>query len=297
MTAPSRPATLAPSRTIPSVAAVLPWLLLAAAFLTLFWRPAFLLGRDWWNDPEAGHGLLLAPVSIWLAWRTGVRPDVRGSRILGSALLLAAVLIRAASELAAEYFTMRMSLILALVGLVVTFWGIRQALAWWLPFTLLALSVPLPELLRSAIALPLQFQASELGAALLEWRQIPVHLAGNVLSIPGHRLFVTEACSGLRSLTALLSLGVLMGGLWLTHPVSRVGLLLLSIPIAVAVNGVRVFLTGFLVFFVDPALGDGFMHITEGWLLFLVSFALVAGLAWLVHKSERAATRWWHARH
>jgi exosortase len=283
------------SSTASGLGGALPWVVLAIAFLLLFWRPAMLLGRDWWNDPESGHGLLLAPISLWLAWRTGLRPDRKPAEALGLLVLAGAVLLRAGAELAAELFTMRMSLVMALAGLVVYYWGLRQALAWWLPFTLLALSVPLPELIRSAMALPLQFQASEMGAALLEWRHIPVHLSGNVISIPGHRLFVTEACSGLRSLTALLSLGVLMGGLWLTSPVSRVALILLAVPIAIAVNGVRVFMTGFLVYFVDPSLGEGFMHVTEGWLLFLISFALVSGLAVLVRAVERRVTRRTHA--
>lgn len=273
------------------LAEILPLAVLAVAFVILFWRPAMLLGRDWWNDPESGHGLLLAPVSIWLAWRSGLRPDRKAAPVLGALLLLGAVAVRGASELAAELFTMRMSLVMALVGLVVYYWGVRQALRWWLPITLVTLSVPLPELLRSAIALPLQFQASEMGAALLEWRRVPVDLTGNVITIPGHRLFVTEACSGLRSLTALLSLAVLIGGLWFQHPVTRVALLAVAVPLAIAVNGVRVFLTGFLVFFVDPKLGDGFMHLTEGWLLFLVSFALVGGAAALVRLVERRVLR------
>ena len=45
-----------------------------------------------------------------------------------------------------------------------------------------------------------------------------------------------------------------------------------------AVNGLRVFLTGFLVFFVTPEMGEGFMHYTEGWLLFLFSFGVLGGL-------------------
>ncbi len=295
MAAPAASTVAVRSGTASGVGAALPWVVLAIAFVLLFWRPAMLLGRDWWNDPESGHGLLLAPVSLWLAWRTGLRPDRKPALALGLLLLAGAVLLRAGAELAAELFTMRLSLVMALAGLVVYYWGLRQALAWWLPFTLLVLSVPLPELIRSAMALPLQFQASEMGAALLEWRQIPVHLSGNVISIPGHRLFVTEACSGLRSLTALLSLGVLMGGLWLRSPGSRVALILLAVPIAIAVNGVRVFMTGFLVYFVDPSLGEGFMHVTEGWLLFLISFALVSGLAVLVRAIERRVTRRTHA--
>lgn len=280
----------------PRVVEYLPWVLLAAAFVWLFWRPAMLMGRDWWNDPESGHGLLLGPVSVWLVWRAGFLKDARPSVVLGTLIVVAAVLVRTVSELAAELFTMRASMLMALAGLVVYYKGWRQAVAWWLPFTLVALSIPLPELIRQAIALPLQFIASEMGAALLEWRQIPVRLSGNIIDIPGHRLFVAEACSGLRSMTALLALGVLMGGLWLKSPVSRIALLLIAIPIAIVINGVRVFLTGFLIFFVDPSLGQGFMHMTEGWLLFLVSFAFVGGAAAMVGWTERSILRRWHAR-
>ena len=40
------------------------------AFLWLFWEPITTLGRDWWNDPEAGHGLLLGPLSVYLAFKS-----------------------------------------------------------------------------------------------------------------------------------------------------------------------------------------------------------------------------------
>lgn len=267
--------------------AVVPLALMALAFVALFARPAALLASDWWNDPEAGHGLLLAPAALWLAWKQGLITYRTPQPILGLVILVVAVLFRLAAELAAELFVMRGSMIVALVGVTTFYLGFRQVLAWWLPFLLLGLAVPLPELIRSAIALPLQYQASQLGAALLEWRHVPVQLAGNIIQLPGHKLFVTEACSGLRSLTALLSIGVLMGGLWLRYPLTRVLLIALAIPIAVLINGVRVFLTGFLVFFVDPKLGEGFMHVTEGWLLFVVSLVLVGGVAWMLTALER----------
>lgn len=264
----------------------------AVAFLALFGGPLRLLVQDWWNLPEAGHGLLLAPAAAWLAWRAGIQARSAPNHVLGIAILVVAVLIRYLSGLAAELFTMRESMVLALVGLTVYNYGARQVVWWWLPFTLAALSIPLPELVTQQLALPLQFRASRIGATLLSSRHVPVLLTGNVIRLPGRELFVTEACSGLRSLTALLSLGVLMGGIWLKHPLSRLILVAIAIPVAIVVNGVRVFLTGFLVFFVSPSLGEGFMHLTEGWLLFLVSFASLGFFAWAFVLGERQLARW-----
>ena len=259
----------------------------ALFFLLLFARPMRLLARDWWSNPEAGHGLLLAPLALWLIWRTPIRADAAPQARLGLLMVVGGVLVRYMSGLAAELYTMRMSMVLALAGLVVFAYGFRQLLRWWLPFTLLWLSVPLPELVTSALALPLQFKASEMGAGMLAWRDIPVRLDGNVIMLPGgHKLFVAEACSGLRSLTSLLSLGVLLGGMVLRWPVSRVLLVLAAIPIAILINGVRVFLTGFLVFFVSPEMGEGFMHTTEGWLMFLIAFIMLGSAAWIIGRGE-----------
>lgn len=271
---------------------ILPIALGALAFVWIFADPIQGLAKAWWDDPDAGHGLLLFPVSLWLAWQAGLRQDTRANVPLGTAILVGAVLLRALGGLAAEFFTQRFSIWLSLVGLVVFVWGFRQVLHWWLPITLLALAIPLPATITNSLAVPLQFQASRLGTALIEWRDIPVQLNGNVITIPGQRLFVAEACSGLRSLTALISLGVLIGGMWLTTLPGRATILLLAIPVAIAVNAVRIFLTAFLMFFVSPEMGTGFMHKTEGWALFVLALGMLAGLAVAVRWVERRIVAW-----
>ncbi|HET9013637.1 MAG TPA: exosortase/archaeosortase family protein, partial [Gemmatimonadaceae bacterium] len=226
----------------------------ALAGALLFAQPFASLVRDWWTVPEAGHGLLLAPVAVWLAWRSGIRAGAAPQPAFGLAVLIAAVLVRCAAGLAAELFTMRASMVMALAGLTIHRFGLRQLLHWWLPFTLAALSIPLPEIVTQVLARPLQIRASRMGATLLELRNVPVLLTGNVIRLPGHELFVTEACSGLRSITALLSVGVLASAMLLRTPVARVVLVLLTIPIAIVVNGLRVFMTGFLVYYISPEL-------------------------------------------
>ena len=269
-----------------------PHLATAIAFLALFAGPMRSLASQLWTDPDAGHGLLLIPLAGWLAWKRGVAPNAKAQPWLGLAMIAGAVLLRYVGGLAAELFTMRFSLFITLLGLVVFHKGVRQVLHWWLPVALLLLSIPLPVVVLGSLAMPLQLKASQIGAALLEWRQVPVLLNGNVLNIPGQTLFVTEACSGLRSLSALIALGVLIGGLWLKYPATRVLLLLLTLPVAILLNGVRVFLTGFLVFFVDPKLGEGFMHVTEGWVIFAIAFALIGAVAWFLLQGEGLVARW-----
>lgn len=260
------------------------WVPVGAAlliFAVLYAKPAYLLVRDWTNfdNPDSGTGLLLAPLAFWFAFQTGLREVRKPAMVLGVSLLLAAIGIRYLADLAAELFTMRVSMLMGAAGLILWFFGVRQLLALWLPFVLLGLAIPLPELVIAKLTAPLQLVASRIGASLIEWRNIPVLLNGNVIRIPGHDLFVAEACSGLRSLTALVNLGVLLGAMLLAKPWSRVTLLVLAVPMAILINGFRIFLTAFLVYFVSPEAGSGFMHTTEGWLMFVIAFASLGAVA------------------
>jgi exosortase len=283
------------------LAAAAPWVAAAAAFTLLFWRPITGTADLWWNDPDVGHGLLLVPTAAFLAWRAGLSPDRRGQALIGGLMLAGAVALRYLSALAAELFTMRLSVLAAMFAIVVFLWGIKQLRHWWLPVVLLLLSVPLPEMLISTLSLPLQFTASEIGAALLDWRHVPAGLDGNVILlarptpdggfIAVTHLFVTEACSGLRSLSALLALGFLIGGIWLQTGWARAVLVLIAIPIAVGLNSIRVFLTGFAVYYIDEALGEGVMHYTEGWAMFMAAFVVLGGAAWLLGRAERPLLR------
>lgn len=284
--------SLAPSDLLASVRRLAPIELAAygltgVLFVLLFAKPATLLFDAWWNDPNSGHGLLLAPLSIWFAYKSGIAKGAKPQPVLGIAILVLAVVSRYAADLAAELFVMRGSMLLALAGLVVWYGGIRQLLHWWLPFVLTALSIPIPEVILNTVALPLQFTASKIGASLLAWRKIPVLLTGNVIRIPGQELFVAEACSGLRSLTALISLGVLLGALFLKHWPTRLLLVAVTIPIAILINGFRVFLTGFLVLFVSPEMGQGFMHTGEGMVTFGGAFLLTGLVTWMFGYLER----------
>jgi exosortase len=261
-----------------------PHLIAAISFVAFFREPFIRIGKAWWSNPDFGHGLLLAPVALYLMWKSGVVAGATGRRALGLSLLVVSVMVRYLSQVAPSNFIEAFTLMGALIALTVYYFGLRQLARWWLPLSLLLLCLPFET---SSVSLPLQLLASRLGAGLFQWYQIPVAVNGNIIHLPGRDLFVTEACSGLRSITALLALGVLIAGLFMRSPWNRLLIVLLAIPVAVLVNAARVFLTGFLILFVDPRLADGFMHASEGWLMFVLAFGILGSLAWAITQVER----------
>ncbi len=74
--------------------------------------------------------------------------------------------------------------------------------------------------------------------------KIPALREGNIIHLANTQLFVAEACSGLRSLTALITLGVIFAYFFRKSTAERIIIVLSAIPIAILVNAFRVALTG-----------------------------------------------------
>jgi exosortase len=252
--------------------------LVSVAFLLLFGETILELLSDWSRDAESGHGLLLLPVAVYLAWRSRLAENLSASPLAGSALLLGSVALFSLGSIAAEFFTRRLAILLALAGLVVYYRGWAQARAWWLSFGLVLVAIPVPEVVLNSVTLPLQLLASRAAVVALQLRHVPADLAGNIIILPGTELFVAEACSGLRSLSALAGLSLLMGGTMLTRGWTRILLVALALPAALAANAFRVFLTGYMVYYVGPEATEGALHLSAGIGVFLLALGLVGAV-------------------
>jgi len=166
-------------------------------------------------------------------------------------------------------------LLLLIAGLVVYFLGWRFFRAVLFPWAFLILMIPIPAILFNQITFPLQILASKLAAAVLPVAGVPVLREGNVINLPALPLEVAQACSGIRSLLSLMTLSIIYGYVAETRVAIRVLLALASIPIAVVANSLRIVGTGLLVQYWDPDKAEGFFHLFSGWLIFLVSLAML----------------------
>jgi exosortase D (VPLPA-CTERM-specific) len=178
----------------------------------------------------------------------------------------------------AENFTARVSLPVLLAGLVILFGGWRLFRATLFPWASLFLMIPIPALIFQQITFPLQMLASKVASWLLPLLAVPVFREGNIIYLPKMPLEVAEACSGIRSLLSLVTLAIIYGYLMDSRKWVRILLALSAVPIAVAVNSLRIVGTGLLVEYWDPDKAMGFFHRFEGLLLFMVSLIMMFGL-------------------
>ena len=130
----------------------------------------------------------------------------------------------------------------------------------------------------------LQLISSELGAFFIRLFGIPVYLTGNVIDLGNYKLQVVEACSGLRYLYPLLSLGFLAAYLFQAPLWQRALVFLSAIPITIVMNSFRIGMVGLLVDRWGTAQAEGVLHFFEGWVIFIACAAILAVEIWLLAR-------------
>jgi exosortase len=105
---------------------------------------------------------------------------------------------------------------------------------------------------------------------------VAVYQDGNVIHLAGVSLGVEEACSGLSSLSALAVTSLLLGFLLRAPVGERCILFALAIPVAIAVNILRVAGAAILTDY-DQKFAYGFYHSFSGWLVFVLGALTLLG--------------------
>jgi exosortase D (VPLPA-CTERM-specific) len=230
-----------------------------------------------WYGEEYSHGVLIPIVAAWLLWS---RRNVLGASFgppvwAGPVLILAAMVMCIIGELSAIYILAQLGFIVALLGIVLTIGGYSLFRVTIVPIAFLIFAIPPPNFVVAVLTFKLQILSSELGAWFISLFQIPVFLDGNIIDLGDRQLEVAEACSGLRYLFPLLSLGFLLGYLFRAPLWQRIVVFLSTIPITIAMNSLRIGMVGVTVAYWGPQMADEVLHDFEGWLIFVACFAML----------------------
>jgi exosortase len=256
------------------------------------------MALHWQADANYSHGFLVAPLAVFFAWER--LPQLKKAPIdptwWGVAPLALGSLSLMIGRLGVELMSMRVAFVLTLIGIVLLTLGRSSFRILAFPLLFLFLMVPLPQSLVNVIAFPLQLIAADFAVNSLQWLGIPALREGNIIHLANSQLFVADACSGLRSLMALGTLGVVFAYFFRKNIVERAVLIASTIPIAILVNAFRVALTGYLTHRYGTAAAEGAIHQMEGFFTFGLAFALLLIQAWLMKKlwpsSWREKTSW-----
>jgi exosortase len=268
--------------------------LLAGAVVLLYFRVLSDLVHDWWFDESASHGLVILPLVAVLLWlrrkelaKTPAEVDRRGLWAVATGCTVLLV-----GALGADFFLMRISLMIVMAGGILALWGSRRLTMLAFPLLLLCTAIPLPALINTRIALPLQLLASQVAAGVVQLTGGVIYRDGNILQLPGLTVGIAEACSGLSSIIALTVVALLMGFTHCTRVFGRVIVFLVAVPLAIVINSVRITGTVFLAES-NLELAQGFYHSFSGWLTFLASSAILFLFAKLTqsltHRMQRSA--------
>lgn len=259
------------------------WLwVLAALFLAVYGPTMAWLWHRWtlsiWNN---GHGILITLVVAWLVWEELKKfegpvddPSPWGFLLVIPALFLHMLDTGIHSQLLSAF-----SLILSLPGFSLLLLGKARTRAIVFPLLVLFLTLPIPLAFTESIHLFLRHIATVASAWILPHLGVPVFAQGTLLETPNGSLMVADACSGFSTLYATVTVAVLTAYTTRT-PWRRVAVLALAVPLAIAVNVVRVVVLTLLVDWYGLDVLATSAHELSGLATFAVALPLIFWLGW-----------------
>jgi exosortase A len=254
------------------------WIIFGGAFLAAYLPVLSDLVHTWAHSDDYSHGFLILPVALYIIWDK--RGLLAGATTVGSWVGLPAAVLSLMAYLfarAGEILTLAsLSMIGFIAGTVLFLFGFRVLRFYLFPLLLLLFMIPVPAQIYSSLTFPLQLLVTKATAWLASSVGIPIYCEGNVIHHSRGTFEVVQACSGLRSIMALLAVGAVFGYFSLRSNIPRTILLVSAIPIAIAVNILRVFAMVAALHFLGIDLTLGTPHTILGIVLFGMAVAIFA---------------------
>ena len=235
------------------------------------------LWHTWMNHSNNSHGVLVPLISAFFVWSSRAqlaRAPISTSN-WGAVLLVFSLCLYLLALAGHVAVVQRLMIVASLCGLVMFNFGTAVFKVLAFPLLYLIFMVPVPDSIYGLAAFPLQLFATDISHAIIHALGIPVLQEGNMLYFAQTQLEVAEACSGLRSMTAFIMLGVLFAYLMDKGWGRRFILVLSAIPLAIFANIVRVTGTGILAHFFGKQVARGFLHEFSGMAVFVFGFVLL----------------------
>jgi exosortase len=237
------------------------------------------MARIAWLDEECGHALLVLPAFAWLAWirRGRIRRCQPRGCWLGTLLVAAGWIIWSIGFRKQWQPLWHGGALIFVLGAFFTAVGTQVLWQFFAAFAILAFLVPVPVLMRQAIAVRFQAKTAEATQIACEAMGMPVERQTCLLTVHGHQVAVSEACNGMRMVFALILVCYLFAFVVPLRGYVRFLLLALSPIVAVLCNIIRLVPTVW-VYGNFPAETAEKFHDVTGWVMLVAAFLTMIGI-------------------
>lgn len=247
-----------------------------------------------WTREEYSHGFLIPFLAALMAWHRMTEPPLKAkSAPVGLVWVLGSLVLLLISELSTFRQLGFFALVILTVGLSFLFVG-KQATKKAMPaFVLLLFAIPLPFMIHNNLSFHLKSISSDLGVNLLQFMGLSVYQEGNVIDLGHYKLQVVDACNGLRYLFPAACFSYLIAYLVRDVMWKRCVIFLSFIPITIGMNALRIAVVGVTVNIWGTQAAEGFTHLFEGYVVFLLCIALIMALTLLLLRIGKAGSLDW----
>jgi exosortase D (VPLPA-CTERM-specific) len=263
---------------------------IGAALLLFYSQTLHGLWKLWISDPDYSFALVIPFVSAYIIWKKRkiiaampVKPSWRGGIFVFLFLIVSIYGILGSSP-----SVVRCALPLMILSITLFCYGWQRFTVLLYPFSLLLFMIPLPTLLQTKIGVPLKYLSTKLGEIMLRAVGVSVYVEGNIIDLGVTQLQVVDACSGLRYILPLLGLGVIFVYFFEKTRWKKILLVLITIPISILANGLRIGITGYLAQHYGLKAAEGFFHGFSGWLIFVFAIVLLISAYMLLRWAARS---------
>ncbi|MBY0439828.1 MAG: VPLPA-CTERM-specific exosortase XrtD [Burkholderiales bacterium] len=268
------------------------WLALAVGAVLLY--AAFHTGLDamvriWRDLEEYSFGYMVPAITAFLIWQRKDKLErlAFDGHWMGPAAVVAGAFLLMLANLSTITVVEQYAFLLTLFGVVLSLTGWQAFRIILVPLLILLFMIPLPLFMINQLSEVLQLISSELGVMVIRACDISVFLDGNVIDLGVYKLQVADACSGLRYLFPLMTLGFIAAYLFNAPLWQRAIIFLSTIPVTVGMNSLRIGIIGVTVNIWGIQMAEGFLHFFEGWIIFMACMTVLLAEMWLLLRFTR----------
>ncbi len=259
------------------------WFAITIVIAVIMYIPTFqyLWGR-WLADQQYSLAYLVPFISgyfLWKKWPEAKALD-RSPTLWGLVIICVGLMLHLAGVVLDVNGPSGLSIIILIVGGCLYFHSVQLLKTLAFPIAYTFFMIPIPGGIIDRVGFPMQLLATKYTAKILSLLGIDVVEKGVNLSIDGFDFKIAQECSGMSSLVALVGVVAVFAYITRLPTVYKWVLFLLSLPIALAANVMRITTIALIGYQWGSDVAIGIFHDWSSPMLFMAAVLLLLGINW-----------------